>query len=95
MTKIDSVVICARSWFDKTYGNSYYTLRCFVNGSNVLATGFIRYGHSESMYLNTCKEMLTEGGYEVDEFTASKVKFDVCFVTRRKDLHYGGRNIYA
>lgn len=94
MTHVDSVVVCARSWFDKTYGNSYYTLRCFVNGGNLLVTGHIRYGHGASTFWETAKELLTEGGYEVDEFTASKVLFDVCIVTRRKDLHFGGRNIY-
>lgn len=95
MTHVDSVVVCARSWFDKTYGNSYYTLRCFVNGSHLLVTGFIRYGHSQSMYWETAKQMLTEAGYEVDETTASKAVFDECFVTRRKDLHHNGKNIYA
>lgn len=95
MTHVDSVVVCARSWFDKTYGNSYYTLRCFVNGGNVLDVGHMRYGHSQSMYWETVKELLAEGGYEVDETTASKVKFDECFVTRRKDLHFNGRNTYT
>lgn len=91
---ITSVVLCVRSWFDKHYGNSYYTMRVIVNGHSLI-TGMMRYGHSHSMYWETAKQMMREAHYEVDEMTASLAVFDVCEVSRRKDLHGGGRAVKA
>jgi len=95
MKQVDSVVVCVRSWFDKTYGNSYYTLRAVVNGKHSIVTGYKRYGHGYNQYWETAKQLLTEAGYMVDEFTSSHAVFDECYVSRRKDLHNGGRNTIA
>lgn len=39
-----SIFIECREWFDKTYGNSYYSARVFVDGQHVHTTG-MSYGY--------------------------------------------------
>ena len=91
MTHVDSVVLCVRSWFDKTYGNSYFTMRIVVNGNYAIVSGQMRYGHSWGMYWDAAKELMAGHDFVVDETTASKVIVDECYVHRKKDLHNGGR----
>lgn len=52
----DTIVISAKRWFDKTYGNTYHSVRVYLNDKEL---GFIpfEYGY-ESHYLQTAKKIL-------------------------------------
>lgn len=89
MKKIESLRIYGRRWFQKSYGNTYHTVRVIVNGEE-LKSG-ITYGYG-THYLQTAAELLRNNGYEVPEDTAkafsdiSKYDHSVIDVKRRKDL---------
>ena len=49
-TKVSSIFIEGRLWFDKTYGNTYFSNRVWVNGK-ILFTMPMEYGY-ELQYLH-------------------------------------------
>jgi hypothetical protein len=59
-TKLDSVFIKGRLWFDKTYGNTYHSVRVEVNGLSVGQVGFT-YGYGEH-YQDTALSYLKKIG---------------------------------
>lgn len=63
-TKIETLVIRARRWFQKSYGNTYHTVTVIVNG-HVLKSE-IKYGYGNH-YLTTAAELLFENGYDIPE----------------------------
>lgn len=56
-----SIFIEGRIWVDKTYGNSYFTARLWVNGKIVETIPFT-YGY-DLQYLHTSLDRLQELGY--------------------------------
>ena len=61
-TKIErSLFIEAREWTDKTYGNSYFSARIWVDGGQVAILTF-QYGYGDQ-YLYEAQKKLLELGY--------------------------------
>jgi hypothetical protein len=85
--------ISARRYFDKRYGNSYYSLRIMGNGRDVIVP--FTYGHGEGTYVARAMSALGIGIDNIylmshDE-RRSLFVVDETTVTRRKDLHNGGK----
>ena len=59
--KVESITILAKTWFDKTYGNSYFTATVYVNNDRAFDIPFT-YGYG-SMYEQVAFEQLVEKGY--------------------------------
>ena len=59
--ELKSIFIEAREWFDKTYGNSYFSARISVNGEVVAYLPF-QYGY-ESQYEYAAVKWLLENNY--------------------------------
>ena len=89
MKKIESMRIEAKRWFQRSYGNTYHTVKVFVNGE-VLKSD-ITYGY-ENHYLQTAAELLKANGYEIPENSGeafrlvSRFAHTVEDVKRKKDL---------
>ena len=97
MKKFRVIIIDARRWFDRTYGNTYHSVTVTVKHARkedlVLRCGFA-YGYDQQ-YLQTAHELLHKAGYfgpEYREFTDStwfdRRKFHVTCVDvqRKKEL---------
>jgi hypothetical protein len=56
-----SLFIEGREWFDKTYGNSYFSARIWVDGGQVAILTF-QYGYGDQ-YLYEAQKKLLELGY--------------------------------
>lgn len=95
--------INARRWFQKTYGNTYHTVRVQVindQGDTIAdLTSPITYGYGDH-YMHTAGQLLKTHGHTPDDFDpydfghrksvvgpAANVTRDVVDVPRRKDLH--------
>lgn len=98
-----SLVVAARHYFDRTYGNSYYTARVIVDGREVATVPFT-YGHGDLTYLDAAVKAARAAGVEglpdevrgwLDrrdlEAAGWTVAVDTATVTRRRDLHGGGK----
>lgn len=89
MKKIESMRIEAKRWFQRSYGNTYHTVKVFVN-DEVLKSG-ITYGY-ENQYLQTAVELLKDNGYEIPENNSEAFRLVSRFdhtaedVKRKKDL---------
>lgn len=89
MKKIESMRIEAKRWFQRSYGNTYHTVKVFVNGE-VLRRD-ITYGYGNH-YLQTAAELLKDNGYEIPENNGeafrlvSRFDHTVEDVKRKKDL---------
>ena len=89
MKKIESMRIEAKRWFQRSYGNTYHTVKVFVN-DEVLKSE-ITYGY-ENHYLQTAAELLKANGYEIPENNGeafrlvSRFDHTVEDVKRKKDL---------
>jgi hypothetical protein len=59
-TKLNSIFVEGRLWFDKTYGNTYHSVRVEVNGLSVGQVGFT-YGYGEH-YQDTALRYLKKIG---------------------------------
>ena len=62
MKKIESLRIYGRRWFQRSYGNTYHTVRVIVNGEELKSE--ITYGY-EDHYKETVRQLLEANGYEV------------------------------
>lgn len=60
-TQTTSLFIEGRLWLDKTYGNTYYSSRVYVNGKHVFTLG-MSYGYDLQFLHDSLKE-LKERGY--------------------------------
>lgn len=89
MKKIESMRIEAKRWFQRSYGNTYHTVKVFVN-DEVLKSG-ITYGY-ENQYLQTAVQLLKDNGYEIPENNSEAFRMVCSFahtaedVKRKKDL---------
>lgn len=88
--KIESLVIIGKTWFQKTYGNTYHTATVFVNGTKLKSN--ITYG-GEKQYLVTAANLLRKTGYDIPEneydafrFIVLTADWDDVIVARKKDL---------
>ena len=69
INKIDrSLFVEARLWFDKTYGNTYYSARLYVDGE-IIATLPMSYGY-DMQYLQGARDKLIELGYISAEYAS-------------------------
>jgi hypothetical protein len=94
---LTSLTIIVREWFDKTYGNTYYSAKIVANGELVHTFG-MSYGHGELTVLYRANSVLAEIGFELpgmqldaghyDYRTAGvSLVIDTTDVARKKDLH--------
>ena len=60
MSKIKSIMIIGKRWFDKTYGNTYCSSRVYINGEFKLAVPWT-YGYG-NYYEQKAKEELEARG---------------------------------
>ena len=64
MKKINTMKIEGKRWFQRSYGNTYHTVKVFVNGEVLKSE--ITYGYG-SHYLQTAAELLKENRYDIPE----------------------------
>ena len=89
MKKIENMTITAKRWFQRTYGNTYHTVKVFVNGE--VLESEIEYGYG-THYLQTAVNLLRAYGYEIpvdngEAYTlVCKYDHSVQDVKRKKDL---------
>lgn len=90
--------VCARRWFDKVNGNSYYTLRVVCpDGTSEIVD--ITYGHGYATYLDAGRKAVErmypnlnfEPHSHLTEPNGVKWVLDEVEVMRKKDLHNGGK----
>ena len=90
--------LCARIWFDKVNGNSYYSLRIVppVPYTNVVGDKWewfivpFTYGHGYTTYIARAEEFCRAYFPDIDTDTVRWV-VDETEVMRKKDLHNGGK----
>lgn len=92
-----SMVVCARRWWERTNGNSYYTVRAIVDGQTV-GVSDMTYGHGDTTYLHEAVGMARAAGVDVpaDDWYGLRdagwmVLIDAVEVERKRDLHARGR----
>jgi len=75
-SSLKTIDISAKEWFDKTYGNSYYSARVTVNfGLKNETTIYLpfQYGHGDSYYYHALEE-LARLGFAEDIFNKARDK---------------------
>lgn len=92
MKRIETLRIYGRRWFQKSYGNTYHTVRVVVNDEEFISD--ITYGYGDH-YKETARQLLQSNGYEVPEplaFNAylhdNDFKATATDVKRKKDLAF-------
>lgn len=95
-----SLTVCARRWFDKHYGNSYYTAAVIVDGLPLAVVPF-SYGHGDLTYLEAAIRAAEAAGVDglppytawrgEQEAAGWRYHVEVAEVERKKDLHLGGK----
>lgn len=63
-----SIFVEARLYFDKTYGNTYYSARVYVDGS-IISTIPMSYGY-DMQYLSGARDELIKLGYISPEYSS-------------------------
>jgi len=61
METINSLNIVARRWFQKTYGNTYHSVKVYVN-DEILTVPFA-YGY-DNHFFQTAQDLLDKAGYD-------------------------------
>lgn len=85
-----SLHIDARRWFQRTYGNTYHSVRIFKDGA-LVANIPMRYGYGEQ-WLQTAIDWLRRNGYPDAQYgtlylrEVLKGTYSVADVARQKDL---------
>ena len=86
-------VVCIRSWFDKTGGNSYFTGRIW--GGDELVNLPFQYGYDFGAYTEAAILALNIDLQEwnVQDWETKRGMFgiELVEVARKKDLHNGGK----
>lgn len=59
--KINTVEILAKRWFQKSYGNTYFSAEIYANGNFIHKIDF-QYGYGDQ-YLWACFDWLKKNGY--------------------------------
>ena len=91
-TKLNSIFVEARLWFDKTYGNTYHSVRLEVNGLSVGQVG-LTYGYGqqyEQTALTYLKKigLVSEGVRYLSELQRGGVIVYIAASNRKKsELH--------
>lgn len=98
-----SLVVVARTWFGRTYGNSYYTTSVIVDGVPTAWTS-LAYGRGDVTYLDTAVKAARAAGVEGLpeavrgwqerrdlEAAGWAVTVEEVPVGRKRDLHNGGK----
>ena len=88
MKKIESMRIEAKRWFQRSYGNTYHTVKVFVNGEAL--TSEITYGYG-SHYLQTAAELLKENGYDIPEDNGKAYAYVIDFPHTVEDVRSNRR----
>lgn len=90
MKNINTLRIYGRRWFQKSYGNTYHTVRVVVNDEEFISD--ITYGYGDH-YKETARQLLKSKGYSVPEplgFNSylhdNDYQSTVVDVNRKKDL---------
>ena len=92
--QIKNIHIEARRWFQKSYGNTYHSVRVYVN-DEILENGF-QYGYGDQFF-QTAGELLLNAGYEIPDNNTYWLNsltlretlhgtYSVMDVNRKKDL---------
>ena len=63
--KIQSLVIIARRWFNRSRGSTYHSVVVIVNGKSIGKSDFT-YGYSDA-YMQTAHSILEKNGYFKDK----------------------------
>jgi hypothetical protein len=76
--ELESIFIEGRLWFDKTYGNTYFSNRIWINGKVVYEMP-MEYGY-ELQYLHRAIQYLHERGYFAGEKVPSvwEIRDEMC-----------------
>ena len=90
MKKIKTLEIHGRRWFQKSFGNTYHSVKVYVN-DEVLKCDFA-YGY-DGQYKQTALELLRESGYDAPQYLSelrqmADVVTSVIDVPRKKDLKF-------
>lgn len=90
----DTFVIIGKRWFQKTYGNTYHSVKVFYNGE-FLGENVYSYGYGDS-YLQTAFGIIKSKGFfqgenyfpwaKIDADDSISVVYQVIDVQRKKDL---------
>lgn len=83
MKKINTMVIEGKRWFQRSYGNTYHTVKVFVNGE--ILKSEITYGYG-SHYLQTAAELLKENGYDISEDNGKAYAYIIDFPHTVEDV---------
>ena len=89
-----TLTVCAREYFDRVNGNTYQSVRVFVDGDTV-GVSPLEYGRDSLTALRRAWEILTLAGYPVpDDYRREpwrvagwNVSVDVCPIARKRDAH--------
>lgn len=86
--------VCVREWFDRTYGNTYHTMR--IVGTNGIDTVIpFSYGHGELLYLEKASYWvgISPEAFRAMEWAERRAMFTLEIVTvkAKRDLHEGGK----
>jgi len=95
--ELESVFVEGRLWFDKTYGNTYFSNRIWINGKVIFEMP-MEYGY-ELQYLHRAVQHLHERGYFEGEKVPSLWEIDqmgihfyhVATYGKKSELFAGGK----
>lgn len=60
-TERPTVHVSARRWFQRTYGNTYHTVRVWIDGEHV-GTSPVTYGYGDH-YMHTAGQLVIDAGH--------------------------------
>lgn len=92
MKKINTMKIEGKRWFQRSYGNTYHTVKVFVN-DEVLESE-VTYGYG-SHFLQTAAELLKENGYEIPEDNGKAYAYVAKFPHTVEDVKRKKRSLTA
>lgn len=86
--------VCVREWFDRTYGNTYHTIRILGSDGTDTILPFA-YGHGGLTYLQKAANSvgIATEEFRVMDWAERRTRFtlDIVTVKAKKDLHKGGK----
>ena len=81
MKEVNELSVIAKEWFDKTYGNSYFSCQITINGTDKIYLPF-QYGYGD-FYLEAAKRVLIDNGY-----TQFNVNEALCYFCRENNIYF-------
>lgn len=93
-TKIQSITVMGRRWFERNGGNTYHTVTILVNGEPVYTSDDMVYGYGDQ-YVQTAADWLEENGYIEREEHSNGNKAALWVHCRENDiqLHYSASDV--